>query len=96
MTLPFLGSIYLKRCINMSVSELSAKIQASKSLLQKEMVRCKINPNASSMTVREIGMRLDMIHEAERKGVRNLEENQSRKLTKMINDLEKQGLVNLN
>lgn len=48
------------------------------------------------LSFREIGVRMDMIHEAERVGVRNLGESQSRKLTRMIAQLEDQLGISLN
>ncbi|MEM7512577.1 MAG: hypothetical protein AAF388_16705 [Bacteroidota bacterium] len=49
-----------------------------------------------SLSFREIGVRMDMIHEAERVGVRNLGESQNRKLTKMIEEVEKIKDISLN
>ena len=80
----------------MTSQELHAKIQATKSFLNKELVKTQINPTNELLTFREIGSRLDMIHEAERIGVRNLGEHQNRKLTRMIDQLEKLKNVSLN
>ncbi len=80
----------------MTAQELHAKLKATKSFLHKEIVRNKVNPNESVLTYRQIDMRLDMIHEAERVGVRNLGERQNRKLTKMIAELEFLGKISLN
>ncbi|MEZ4826918.1 MAG: hypothetical protein R3C61_11645 [Bacteroidia bacterium] len=44
----------------------------------------------------ELGTRLDMIHEAERIGVRNLGERENRKLTRMISQLEEMHNISLN
>jgi len=80
----------------MSLQELHAKILATKSFLHKETVRNRTNSDSGALTFREIGNRLDMIHEAERVGVRNLGERQNRKLTRMIADLEQIRNVSLN
>ena len=81
----------------MSAQELHAKIQATKSFLNQEMVKNKLHTKRDgTMSFREIGTRLDMIHEAERVGVRNLGERQNRKLTRMINQLEEMQKVSLN
>ncbi|MDX1907645.1 MAG: hypothetical protein SF053_11470 [Bacteroidia bacterium] len=71
-------------------SELFSKLQATKDFLHREMVRHKTQGNgASLMTFREIGSRLDTIHEAERQGIKNLDELQARKLTRIINETER-------
>ncbi|MEL6674134.1 MAG: hypothetical protein AAFR61_18155 [Bacteroidota bacterium] len=81
----------------MSAQELHAKIQATKKFLNQEMVKTKLQQEADTlMSFREIGTRLDMIHEAERVGVRNLGERQNRKLTRMINQLEEMKNISLN
>ncbi|RMG26704.1 MAG: hypothetical protein D6730_08540 [Bacteroidetes bacterium] len=80
----------------MSSQELHAKILATKSFLQKEIVKNRTKSDPGALTFRQIGTRLDMIHEAERVGVRNLGERQNRKLTRMIAELEKLRNVNLN
>lgn len=80
----------------MSSQELHAKILATKSFLNRELVRNRKQGIETILNFREIGVRMDMIHEAERVGVRNLGETQSRKLTRMIDQLENQLGVSLN
>lgn len=80
----------------MTSTDLQARIQATKSLLQREIVRNRIDPTNSALSFREIGVRLDMIHEAERVGVRNLGEYQDRKLRRMMRELEAKGITNEN
>ena len=80
----------------MTSTDLQARIQATKSLLHREIVRNKIDPTNSALSFREIGVRLDMIHEAERVGVRNLGEYQDRKLRRMMSELEAKGITNEN
>lgn len=80
----------------MTAQDLHAKVQATKRFLQKEIVRNRTNRDGATLTFREIGVRMDMLHEAERVGVRNLGEYQNRKLTRMIRDLEKRDGVSLN
>lgn len=80
----------------MSSQELHAKILATKSFLNRELVRNRKQGAETILNFREIGVRMDMIHEAERVGVRNLGETQSRKLTRMIDQLENQIGVSLN
>lgn len=80
----------------MSSQELHAKILATKSFLNRELVRNRTQGTETILNFREIGVRMDMIHEAERVGVRNLGEIQSRKLTRMIDQLETQIGVSLN
>ena len=80
----------------MTATDLQARIKATKSFLHREIVRNKIDPTNSTLSFREIGVRLDMIHEAERVGVRNLGEHQDRKLRRMIRELEAKGISNEN
>ena len=79
----------------MTSHELHSKLQSTKSFLNREIVRQKTNQD-SLLSFREIGNKLDMIHEAERVGIRNLGEYQSRKLTRMIVQLEELQNVSLN
>ncbi|MEM6800686.1 MAG: hypothetical protein AAF696_04735 [Bacteroidota bacterium] len=64
--------------------------------MNKEIVRNRTNPTESKLSFREIGIKMDMIHEAERVGVRNLGETQNHKLTRMLSELEKLKNVSLN
>ncbi|MEO0896251.1 MAG: hypothetical protein AAFY71_07635 [Bacteroidota bacterium] len=79
----------------MTSQELQAKVLATKLFLDREIVRNK-KGESSSLSFREIGVRMDMIHEAERVGVRNLGERENRKLTRMIRQLEEITSVSLN
>ncbi|MEL6625454.1 MAG: hypothetical protein AAFQ83_14120 [Bacteroidota bacterium] len=80
----------------MTAQDLHAKVLATKHFLNKEIVRNKKSSNEAMLTFREIGVRMDMIHEAERKGVRNLDERENRKLTRMISELERLANISLN
>lgn len=81
----------------MSTQELSAKVRATKYFLDREIVRIRTGESdGSTLSFREIGTRMDMIHEAERVGIRNLGESQARKLSKMIHELEAERSVSLN
>ena len=81
----------------MSKQELHSKVRATKAFLSRETVRLRTGEEVQgNLTFREIGTRMDMIHEAERVGIRNLEESQARKLQKMINELEEIRAVSLN
>lgn len=80
----------------MTAQDLHAKIQATKRFLQKEIVRNRLTDSEPMLTFREIGVRMDMLHEAERVGVRNLGERQNRKLTRMIQELEDRNGMSLN
>lgn len=80
----------------MTAKELQVRIQDTKSFLNREIVRIRTNTPGCSLSFREIGVRMDMIHEAERVGVRNLGESQNRKLTKMIEEVEKIKGISLN
>lgn len=79
----------------MSISELQTRLQATKDFLNRELVRNRVS-NTSVLSFREIGSRLDMIHEIERTGIRNISEIQERKLNRMIRDLEMNYNISLN
>lgn len=79
----------------MTSQELHSKLQNTKSFLNREVVRNKLN-GSTLLSYHELGTRLDMIHEAERIGVRNLGERENRKLTRMISQLEEMHNVSLN
>ncbi|MEZ4685855.1 MAG: hypothetical protein R3B47_07245 [Bacteroidia bacterium] len=74
-----------------------SKVRATKAFLGREIVRLRTGESSDeSLSFREIGTRMDMIHEAERVGIRNLGESQARKLRKMISELEDLREVSLN
>ncbi len=81
----------------MTSHDLHAKMLATKTVLQREIVRNRVNPEGASLSFREIDARLGIIHEAERTGIRNLGENQNRKLVKMIDEVERAiGTISMN
>ena len=74
----------------MTINELHSKIVAAKQFLNSEVV--KIRTNGTPVTqfgFRELGDRLDMIHEVERVGIRNLKQDEVRRITRLITQLEK-------
>lgn len=80
----------------MSMNDLHAKIVAAKNFLNAEIVRLRTdNSTVSPMGYRELGDRLDMIHEIERIGIRNLGERDLRRITRLITQLAMyQGAAN--
>lgn len=80
----------------MEAQELYTRIRATKAFLNREIVRNKRQEGSQLLDLRQIGKRMDMIHEAERIGVRHLGEHQNRKLTKMMSELEQLREINLN
>lgn len=72
----------------MTTQELYEKVQETKAFLNREAVRIKLKTDAVSLTPQELSRRMDMIHEAERVGIRHLDERTSRKLTKMIDEID--------
>lgn len=73
----------------MTENDLTAKIVAVKSFLNSEIVRIRTNKSpVSALSYREIGDRMDMIHEVERVGVRNLDERELRRITRLVTQLE--------
>ncbi len=80
----------------MKAQELQTRLSETKAFLNREIVRNKTRHEPCILNLYEIGTRMDMIHEAERIGVRNLGERQNHKLSRMIVELEKLRNVGLN
>lgn len=73
----------------MTINELHSKIVAAKSFLNSEIVMIRTNgQKVTQFGYRELGDRLDMIHEVERRGIRNLNEAETRRITRLITSLE--------
>ncbi len=73
----------------MTINDLHSKVIAAKSFLNREIVRIRTNKSpVSALSYRELGDRMDLIHEVERVGVRNLDEREKRRITRLIAQLE--------
>ena len=72
----------------MTVNELHTKIVAAKRFLNSEVVKIRTTEEPSMLGFREIGDRLDLIHEVERIGIRNLGERDNRRIVRMLTDLD--------
>lgn len=72
----------------MSINELHTRILGAKKFLNQELVKLKTQTGETNMGFREINDRLDMIHEVERIGYRNLSEHENRKIQRMLKMLE--------
>lgn len=71
------------------MNELHDKIVAAKSFLNSEIVRIRTNKTTvTTLSYRELGDRMDMIHEVERVGIRNLSEREMRRISRLITQLE--------
>ena len=68
-------------------NELHTKVLSAKQFLNGELVRLKTNGVSSPLQYREINDRLDLIHEVERVGFKNLGDREMRKLNKMLSTL---------
>lgn len=68
----------------MTYNDLHSKIVAAKRHLNSEIVRLKTTGEGTVANFRQIGDRLDMIHEVERIGIRNLNEVENRKISRML------------
>lgn len=66
---------------------LHSRLLKTKKFLNREMVRMKTSGGASPVELNFVGAKLDFIHEAERIGIRNLDERYNRKLNKLFTDL---------
>lgn len=73
----------------MTLNDLHDKIVAAKMFLNSEIVRIRTNKSTvTPLSYRELGDRMDMIHEVERVGIRNLGEREMRRITRLITQLE--------
>lgn len=72
----------------MSVQELELRLTAAKKYLQGELINRKIVSRQQEVSPFEINIKLDKIHEIERKGFRNLSEDQTLRITKFIVSIE--------
>ena len=73
----------------MTVNDLHSKVVAAKAFLNSEIVRIRTDQSPiSALSYRELGDRMDMIHEVERVGVRNLDEREKRRITRLVKQLE--------
>ena len=80
----------------MTVNELHEKVLAAKHFLNSEIVRIRTNKDTvSALSYREIGDRMDLIHEVERVGIRNLNDRETRRIKRLVSQLES-ILVSLN
>jgi len=78
------------------VKELHEKVLAAKHFLNSEIVRIRTNKDTvSALSYREIGDRMDLIHEVERVGIRNLNDRETRRIKRLVSQLES-ILVSLN
>lgn len=68
----------------MTVNELHTKILSAKRFLNQELVKLKTRNGDPSLGFREINDRMDMIHEVERIGYRNLNDRELRKINRML------------
>lgn len=73
----------------MTINELHTKIVAAKNFLNSEMVKIRTSgETVSTFGLRELGDRLDMIHEVERRGIRNLDERDLRRISRLVVQIE--------
>lgn len=75
--------------------ELYEKTTATKHFLNKEVVKIRTKTDEAVFTSQEVHTRLDIIHESERVGIRNLDERGLRKLTKVIREVDDRNQVEL-
>ncbi len=68
--------------------ELYEKTTATKRFLNKEVVKIRTKTDEAMFTPQEVHTRLDIIHESERVGIRNLDERGLRKLSKVIREVD--------
>lgn len=75
----------------MSVQELTTRINAAKRFLNAEMNKIKTGAPIQVFSYRELGEKLDQLHEAERIGLRKLDERGIRKVSKILSTVEGAG-----
>jgi hypothetical protein len=73
----------------MTINDLHSKIAAAKHFLNSEMVKIRTSgETVSAFGLRELGDRLDMIHEVERRGIRNLDDRELRRISRLVLQIE--------
>ena len=65
-------------------TDLHTRILTAKKLLNAKLVRLKTSSDSTPVSYRELNERLDLIHEVERIGLRNLTDRDLRKLNRML------------
>lgn len=78
--------IYVTNSINhiMVNTDLHTRILTAKKLLNEKLVKLKTSSDSTPISYRELNERLDLIHEVERIGLRNLSDRDLRKLNRML------------
>ena len=65
-------------------TDLHTRLLSVKKLLNAKLVRLKTSSDSTPISYRELNERLDLIHEVERIGLRNLSDRDLRKLNRML------------
>lgn len=68
--------------------ELYSEVMFIKKMLNKEIVKYRLGSTSTLLSQQEIYTRLDLIHEAERKGFRHLDARSMRKLEKLVEEID--------
>jgi hypothetical protein len=70
------------------VNNLETRIRAAKQFLNTEATQVRLGNATSSLDLQEIGYQMDVIHEIEQTGLRNISEVQEIKLNRVLGKLE--------
>ncbi|MCS7085223.1 MAG: hypothetical protein RMM53_05625 [Bacteroidia bacterium] len=73
---------------------LEQRIRVAKRFLNEELTHIKTNDGKAHLPINEVGYHLDAIHEAERMGLRHLDERHFARIRRTLTSVE--ALMNLN
>lgn len=71
-----------------NINELETRISVVKHFLNSEMTQVRVNRLNNKTNLHEIGFSLDTIHEAERTGIRNLNEAEYSRIHRVLTSVE--------
>lgn len=74
--------------MSQDVTSLENRIRNAKAFLNAQVTNCKVSDNTTNQTLRQLGYHMDTIHEIERVGLRNLNDIERVKLTRVLGDVE--------
>ena len=71
-----------------NTTELETRISHAKHFLNSEMTHVRVNRVSNKVKINEIGLSLDTLHEAERIGIRNLNEVEYSRVSRVLTSIE--------
>ncbi len=74
--------------MSQDVTSLENRIRTAKAFLNAQVTSCKVDSGSTNQNLRELGYHMDTIHEIERVGLRNLNDIERVKLTRVLGVVE--------